>query len=128
MELKFCIFLQKKKIKNIDPVIDHDEIQWDVFDHDYISGLWSLTPYVENIVKYIAGFIVKKIITKKSLCGICSKQLIANNDDSSLLIQLKNRGSLIFPSNEVCKICLVAERIIRQNYHILFSKKISNKY
>lgn len=90
-----------------------------MFDHDYISTLWTLSPYVENVVKYIAGFVVKKILSNSSVCSVCSRQLTTDSEDA-VLIKIKNRGPLLFPSEDVCKICLVAERVFRQNLHIIF--------
>lgn len=111
---------QKKNFT--DAIIDYEELNWDLFDHDYITTLWTLTPYVESVVKYIGGYVVKKILNSKSLCVVCSKQLTTEKNDA-LLIKIKNRGTFIFPSEEVCRICLVAERIFRQNLQILFTRK-----
>ena len=70
-----------------------------------------------NIVAYIAGFIVHKL--KKSLhCEACLEGLTAHDDDiKQSLIKMKNKGNLIHPSDDVIKICVQCE--------ILFRKSIS---
>ncbi|KAJ8968200.1 hypothetical protein NQ314_002404 [Rhamnusium bicolor] len=55
-------------------------VQVELFDHDYLNTLWTLTPFVENIVKYIAGFIVHKI-TKKNHCETCIEQLFVEDNE-----------------------------------------------
>lgn len=79
----------------------------EIFDHDYLNSLWALSPYVENVIKYISGAGMLKEIEPKEV---------------PLLIDIKNRGPLIFPSKDVMNICLVAERFFRQNYCNLFTK------
>ncbi|KAL1489213.1 hypothetical protein ABEB36_014146 [Hypothenemus hampei] len=83
-------------------------------DHGYCKSLWNLSPYLENVVAYIAGFLVGKL-KKSNICDICYKQLITTSCDESLLLKIKNRGKFIFPSKDVVAICKVAENIIRQN-------------
>lgn len=37
------------------------------FDHDYLSTLWTLSPYIDEVVKYISGFVIKKILANQNL-------------------------------------------------------------
>lgn len=104
---------------------DMDEVV-DSFDHDYINTMWSLDPYIENVVGYISGFVVRKIL-KKNICEVCAKHLMSYKNES-LLIRLKSRGGLIFPSKDVTYICQVGERIFRQHIHEIFIKKDILKY
>lgn len=112
-----------------DTVVDYDNIHCNSssIDHDYISSFWSLTPFVENVVVYISGYIVQKMLKDKTLCNICATQL-STPEQHSLLINLKNRGKLVTPSPEVCRICLKAETIFRENLHIIFVKKNIKQY
>lgn len=89
----------------------------DVFDHDYLSTLWSLTTYVEEVVKYVSGFVVKKILPK--MCEICSTFLVTTSTDS-ILIKLKNKGKLIFLSHDVIKTC---EMIVPEYRDSIFNIK-----
>jgi len=99
-----------------------DTISTNIFDHDYLSTLWSLSAYVEEVIQYISG--LKKLLRK--ICHVCSSFLIAKSTNSSL-IKLKNRGKLIFPSVDVIKIARVCEMTIRENKHKIFIiKNIKN--
>lgn len=93
----------------------------DVFDYDYLSTLWSLNFYIEDVIKYISGFVVKKLL-RSNICDTCSTFLTADSTDS-VLITLKNRGKLIYPSQDVVKIAKACETNIRENYHIIFKTK-----
>lgn len=90
-------------------------------DHDYISTMWQLNNYVEDISVYIGGFVVQKLI-KKINCSVCCSCLQSNNT-SNLLIITKNRGSLIKPSKNVKLLCIETEKSIRQNQTIIFQQK-----
>lgn len=97
---------------------DKDDIQLsaDIFDHDYLETLRVLSPYVDDVVKYISGFVVRKLL--RHICQICSTFLIAKSTDS-ILITVKNRGNLVFPSDDVIKITQCCETVIRSNYNII---------
>lgn len=99
----------------------NDTICTNVFDHDYLSTLWSLSSYIEDVVKYISGFVIRKLL-RSNICDTCSIFLTAKSTDS-ILITLKSRGKLIFPSEDVIKIAKVCETIIRENSHIIFKTK-----
>lgn len=73
----------------------------------------------ENILYYIAGFIVKKIISKLT-CNGCIANIIKQNCTSSytVLIDLKNKESLVYASNHVHKI-VFATKI---EYRLLLAK------
>ena len=58
-----------------------------LFDHDYLSTLWTLSPYVGEVIKYISGFVIKKLVGK--ICVVCSSFLTSESTNSTL-INLKN--------------------------------------
>lgn len=72
---------------------------------------WNLTDYVEDIVAYIAGFVVKGI--KK--CVTCNKclNLLESDISLSLLQQIKTYGALHKASTLVVDVCKVAEKYFR---------------
>lgn len=78
-------------------------------DHNYFETFQRLTPFVEDVSIYIAGFIVKSV-SKKISCNICiqfSRKKVTNN----VLINLKNRNNaLINPTDDVIFICTTAKR------------------
>ena len=75
----------------------------------------NLSNYTNNIVVYIAGFVVKKL--RKSLkCSLCISALVETSDTRpqfSEFLDLKNRGGLVVPSSDVSKICTWTERVVR---------------
>ena len=77
-----------------------EEASIDFFDHDYLSTLWSLSPFVEDVVAHISGFVIKKLIKNKIMFNACTTFLLSENIVSKLP-QLKNRGNLISPSDDV---------------------------
>jgi len=83
-----------------------------------------LSPFVEDVVAHISGFVIKKLLKNKSMCNVCTTFLLSENFVSKLT-QLKNRGNLISPSDDVIYISRSAERIIREHNHL--SKKANIK-
>lgn len=112
------------KDKNITNTIsENDQTNFDtnfILDHDYIStaSITSLTPFIEDVTEYIAGFVVKQIKRKIS-CAICTQHLEAN-DTLNLLLLKKDRGKLIKPSKDVVYICTWSEKFIRQRQNDIF--------
>jgi len=84
----------------------------DVFvsDHSYCGNLPSLTPYVENVSAYIAGFVVRRLLPKLK-CAECRELLVGVADGSCCqFLQLKDNGGLVKPSEGVIRIIHSAER------------------
>lgn len=81
-------------------------------EHNYLETISRLTPFVENVSAYIAGFVVKQVI-KKINCSICI-QFLSSKNTENLLINLKNRNNaLIKPCHDAIYICATAEREFR---------------
>lgn len=97
----------------------------DISDHDYIRYCWELTPFVENIVLYIAGYVSHRV-SKIIFCSVCQNQLISDESRETmpLLSLIKNRGPFKIPSKDVISICKISEKIIRQYSHELLNKNI----
>lgn len=80
--------------------------------------------WVENVIKYISGFIAIKILNIKTFCPTCAEMLRETEPNKApFLIETKNLRPLIFPSKDFMKIRLLAKWIFRQNYHNLFKKE-----
>lgn len=79
-------------------------------DHNYCSFAWDLTVYTEDVVAYIAGFVVKVI--KKCVSYKCLI-LLEGTDNVSVLQERKKYGRLVNASNTVVKICTLAEKHFR---------------
>ena len=86
-------------------------------EYTYSPKSYHLSLCSSSIVAYIAGFIVYKL--KKSLrCEACLEGLSRNNNKAmKSLINVKSKGYLIHPSDDVIEIC--------QRCELLFRKSIS---
>ena len=80
-----------------------------------------LSDFSKNVVTYIAGFVVRKVI-KSIQCMTCFDKLLSSDDaDTPLLhsetsfdlLELRDRGGLIRPSNSVIGLCEKTENVIR---------------
>jgi len=80
-----------------------------------------LQQVVEDIVEYIAGFIVRKL-SRKLICDECTEVLTRTNTESGSLINIKSRGGLINPSVDVIYLCKVAERIFNSYKSLIPTK------
>ncbi|XP_064109686.1 uncharacterized protein LOC135217651 [Macrobrachium nipponense] len=129
-----CSIWQLKSVKNFLTCIKKDtnlnkHITYNIFlypgleisggfslvDHSYAA---SFTKLVDNILVYMAGWVVRKVMTKLS-CDVCracivSEALPSTNDESYHLLQIKNRGDFVIPSAGTVKVVRVAEKCIRQ--------------
>ena len=88
--------------------------------HDYsdIPDLAHLSMYVENVVLYIAGFVVKRVLAKISCVQCMSAVTVDTLDDAaSSLLTRKNRGGLMLPAPDVVLVCKVCERVFRTWFH-----------
>jgi len=114
--------------KNNNFVLLEAEIKNDIDKYKYFNcNTWDLTMYVEDIVGYISGFIVRKLKT----CINCAKCLMLLQSEAciSKLQQRKTYGRLIKASNLIVEVCKSAEKFFKffaktQN---LFNKKFDDK-
>ncbi|XP_065642839.1 uncharacterized protein LOC136074451 [Hydra vulgaris] len=73
----------------------------------------QLSEYSEEVVKYIGGFVSRKL--KRSIkCKACTASLTDDNSQS-LLVDQKSRGVLLHPSKDVIVICSFVEKFIRHS-------------
>lgn len=100
---------------------DIDSVIFSAQDHDYCASMFQLTPYVNDVVRYISGFVVKKVGPKVK-CNVCQYHLFGQHSNS-LLYDTKKRGKLLIASDSVETICLKLEGIIRQYQNVLYCKE-----
>lgn len=72
-----------------------------------------------NVVVYIAGFVVRKVLPRLS-CSSCRLALISDtaSDIDSCdrhLLRLKNNGGLVIPSTDVLKLLKLVESLYRSS-------------
>jgi len=75
-----------------------------------------LSLFVDNVVVYIAGFVIRRL-QKRILCSDCQAALFSTvqtveNQDHGLL-QTKDRGGSLHPSDDVVKLCKMTESHFR---------------
>ena len=81
-------------------VQQQDETDDDFFDHDYLPSIDSLSLFVENVVVYVAGYVVRAVKSKLS-CPSCQRALTCNEklEDTCRsdfgLIDQRDRGALL---------------------------------
>ena len=86
-----------------------------------ICGSDQLPQVIADKVTYISGVVVRRIITQKS--NRQYKSLLVDHSKktkNAALINVKNRGKLIYPTNEVVDICCFIEQCIRNNPSKIF--------
>ena len=71
-----------------------------------------LSEYSEEIVKYIGGFVCRKV-RRNVKCLTCTGALV-DQQSSCLLVDQKTHGGLLRPSVDVITICSTSEKFIRQ--------------
>lgn len=70
------------------------------------------TPYLMDITQYISGFVVRKIISILK-CQECAEIISESSTTETTLIDLKTRGGLIKPNDDVTELCRIAENVFR---------------
>lgn len=111
----------KNLYKNVE--LDNcEELERICDEHNYYSlpRLFKLSEYVEDVVAYIAGFVVRKVkmIVKCEECiGVIESDIV-----TSKLVQQKSFGYMSNASQFVIVVCRLGEQYLRYNKE-LFSKK-----
>ncbi|KAE9535206.1 hypothetical protein AGLY_007939 [Aphis glycines] len=77
--------------------------------------------YIDDVVEYIFGFVVRKISNKMSCLNCITAITKKNYDNAFSLIQAKSRGGLIKPSRDVVVLCKTVEHIFKSYQHKLSS-------
>lgn len=98
--------------------ITEDQICADIDSFTYLS------PFGEEVVKYIAGYVVFSTI-KKIKCSLCIKGLLGEHCEKSLIHQ-KSRGGLMYASEDVISLCRFCEFEIKTV--LTPEKKVNPKY
>jgi hypothetical protein len=85
-----------------------------------------LTDVQMSSVEYIAGYVQRQVL-KQTCCSSCSEAVRTSEKTGcvSSLISVKDRGSLIYPSVDILKLCEISERKIVET--TIYNKLYSNK-
>lgn len=71
----------------------------------------AFSEFTKQVVTYIAGFVSSHLL-KHIKCEDCLKA-VSSKEKPYGLIQIKNRGGLIYPSEDVINICMLCEKYIK---------------
>ena len=106
--LQFAFKWTKRRSPLSEKFNEEDECKESV-SFDLQNGLNS--EYKDAVLGYIGGYVVRKLL-KSITCDECVNVLI-NNDDISKnylsLVSIKDRGGLVYPSEDVFKIISICE-------------------
>lgn len=85
-------------------------------DHDYIivsDQNITMSNYIKEVVIYISGFICH-ILSSKIKCDICCNALFGDKKDfMTSLINVRDKGGLSYPSDDVILIALQTEKFMK---------------
>lgn len=92
-----------------------DEVQQLIVYEEW-PNLSDMSLYCENVVDYIAGFVVRAV-NKKLFCTECSEVLSLQKCDNQApkvtLVDVKDCGGLVRASADVVKVCKTSESVFR---------------
>jgi hypothetical protein len=85
-----------------------------IIDETYATVLDRLSPFVDNILVYIAGWVVR-CVCKRLSCVDCLDVLVSDNLQlqNNCLLTIKNNGGLVCPSADVLLVLRAAEAALR---------------
>lgn len=88
-------------------------------DHTYAPAVNRLSPFVDGILDYIAGWLVRKVLNVVN-CADCATALVKSPEAPSLggLLELKDNGGLFMPSVDVIKFVRHCEVVLRSTVDV----------
>lgn len=112
------VVLHASSMEDVNPTPFVEDSSRVILDHDYNRWMDANTSMVvDNAIVYIAGWVVKKAVTKLE-CNTCREVLVTDEvphyDRAYHLLVLKNRGGLVVPSQGTVAVIKSAEKAIRQ--------------
>jgi hypothetical protein len=120
-----CIPQDKTSLLNVDPTETTTVSRYvdNMVDHSYSSSLGNISPFVDGVLEYIAGWVIRKI-EKKVGCEVCCQAMLATPDRSipGSLVTIRNNGGLKVPSTDVVKVIRHVEKTLRSQVNIKSAK------
>uniref|UniRef100_A0A1Y1K320 THAP-type domain-containing protein n=4 Tax=Photinus pyralis TaxID=7054 RepID=A0A1Y1K320_PHOPY len=105
---------------------DDLDVYDDITDHNYVQLPGQLTEFTKQIVAYMGGFVVRKLL-KKIKCEECIEALTSSVQNVPL-IALRDKGGLISPSDDVINICMTSETILKRALEESGGKMLLKKF
>lgn len=106
-----CTSIQPVGTKSIGNRIDSNNLLSPLLDEELVESLINISPFIEDITSYIAGFVAKRI-ENKIKCIYCIQKIYGQHHIGNL-IAIKDCGRLKKPSNDLVSICKTAEKVFR---------------
>lgn len=113
--------------QNQEFIMFQNKLKEDMLKFDFFSSSsWNLTDYSENVVSYIAGFVIKSL--KKCVTCLNCRVILEGEETYSLLQKRKQFGKLVNASKTVVSICKAAEKYFKffMKIHGLLNKNTDN--
>lgn len=126
-----ALLVQKEKEEQ-SPFEDTSRLRTDCVDHGYACSFSkSVEGFVDNIVVYISGFVVRKAMLKIS-CVACRSCLVTSNilehySPMYQLLELKNKGGLLVPSHGLVNLLLATEKLMRRMMNVTSARSLCSK-
>ena len=87
-------------------------------DHDYIRGNPSeFSSVTMSVIEHIAGYVARHALIEAD-CDNCRESLIRGKTENYMLIALKDKGGLLYPSQDLVKAIKIAEMTVRCSVNI----------
>jgi len=104
----------------LEDVIQFNSMDEFVGDVSFVEAVVLLSRYTNNVLCYIAGFVVKKLLrvvhcNQRRYSLVCHSSVRQRFSDELCLLKLKTHGGLITASDDVCRITKVCEATLRAN-------------
>ena len=88
--------------------------KFDISGDIHYENLLDLSLFKENVVEYISGYVVRRVIAKSD-CESCNRALKTEPYNQMSLISLRDfGGKLVYPSDFVNKLMTLSEKIVSQ--------------
>ena len=88
--------------------------KFDISGDIHYENLLDLSLFKENVVEYISGYVVRRVIAKSD-CESCNRALQTEPYNQMSLISLRDfGGKLVYPSDFVNKLMTLSEKIVSQ--------------
>lgn len=121
----------RRTVEDEESISDEENVSenFDTFDINFAFNPVDISSDSDQqIITYIGGYVVRSLC-KKIICETCINSLYSiNKSFQHVLIALKDKGGLVYPSDDVIAICLKTESIIKTMLSESGGKMLLPKY
>jgi hypothetical protein len=111
-----------ERLFNLTPQPDTENNEGNISNYLHVSR-YCLSEYCNNIIVYVSGYVVKKLLRKVN-CPDCALSLVEENEvlEHSLFLSQRDKGGLKKPSKDVVSVCTFTEKCIRSELAVCKGK------